>query len=249
MRISPPRPDFDLRIVPSSINVRNGVSARVTVYALRKDGFSGEIALELKNSPEGLALSGESVPAGQDQATVTLKAYTAAQPEPLRVSIVGRATIQGREVVHQAVPADNLMQAFEYRHLVPAQELEVAVTAGNPSRATLKLLGKSPVRIPVGGTARVQFSVQPRRLFANVPMELRRPPAGIALASVSPSREGLEIVLQADAAKVKLGLRGNLILAPVAAKPAEPGKGRKPPDRQRKPTAALPPIPFEVVAR
>ena len=51
LRISEPRPDFALRIVPSSINVRAGGSVPITVYALRKDGFSGEIALTLKDAP------------------------------------------------------------------------------------------------------------------------------------------------------------------------------------------------------
>jgi hypothetical protein len=248
LRLSAPRPDFELRVAPSSINVRNGASAPITVYALRKDGFAGQIALDLKDPPEGFALSGESVPAGQDQATLALRVYAAAPPEPVRVNIVGRAVIEGREVVRQAVPADNLVQAFEYRHLVPAQELAVAVTAGAAFRASAKLLSKSPVKIPAGGTVRVQFSVQPRRLFAHSPLELRKPPSGITLSSVSPSREGMEIVLQADAAKVKLGLHGNLILAPMAAKSADVGRPKLP-DRQRKPPAALPPIPFEVVAR
>ncbi len=48
LRIGPPRPDFELRIVPSSINVRGMASVPLTVYALRKDGFSGEITLALK---------------------------------------------------------------------------------------------------------------------------------------------------------------------------------------------------------
>ncbi len=249
LRIGPPRPDFDLRVVPSSINVRNGVSVPLTVYALRKDGFSGEIALQLKDAPEGFALSGETVPAGQEQVNLTLKVYTVAQQEPIRVNIVGRATIAGREVAHPAVPADNMTQAFEYRHLVPAQELEVAVSAGAPSRATVKLLGNMPIKIPAGGTARVRISVLPRTLFARSPLELRKPPLGIALAGVSPSRDGLEIVLQSDAAKVKVGLRGNLVLAPSVTKSAEPAKRRTPADRQRKLPATLPPIPFEVVAR
>ena len=58
LRISEPRPDFALRVVPSSINVRAGASVPITVYALRKDGFSGEIALALKDAPKGFTLSG-----------------------------------------------------------------------------------------------------------------------------------------------------------------------------------------------
>ena len=39
LRLGPPRPDFALRVVPSSLTVRGGMSVPFTVYALRKDGF------------------------------------------------------------------------------------------------------------------------------------------------------------------------------------------------------------------
>ena len=48
LRVGPPRPDFELRVVPSSINARAGTSAPITVHALRRDGFAGDIALELE---------------------------------------------------------------------------------------------------------------------------------------------------------------------------------------------------------
>ncbi len=48
LRLSPPRPDFELRIVPSSVSARAGASVPLTVYALRKDGFADEITLTLK---------------------------------------------------------------------------------------------------------------------------------------------------------------------------------------------------------
>ena len=72
LRISPPRPDFDLRVTPSAINGGRGMSIPITVHALRKDGFSGEIAVGLKDAPQGLALEGAVVPAGQDRVRITL---------------------------------------------------------------------------------------------------------------------------------------------------------------------------------
>ena len=47
LRISHPRPDFALRIVPSSLSVRGGMSLPFTVYALRRDGFSNAITLSI----------------------------------------------------------------------------------------------------------------------------------------------------------------------------------------------------------
>jgi len=147
LRISPPQPDFGLRVVPSSINVRAGATAALTVYALRKDGFSDEIALTLKDAPSGFTLSGGRVPAGQDQAKVTLKAPPTPTKEPLNLCVEGRAVIQGRQIVRAAVPADDMMQAFFYRHLVPAKDLKVAVIArAKPSPRPDRALPKEPLR-------------------------------------------------------------------------------------------------------
>ena len=147
LRISPPQPDFELRVVPSSVNVRAGATATLTVYALRKDGFSDEIALTLKDAPSGFTLSGGRVPAGQDQAKVSLKAPPTPTKEPLSLCVEGRAVIQGREIVRPAVPADDMMQAFFYRHLVPAKDLKVAVIPrAKPSPRPDRALPKEPLR-------------------------------------------------------------------------------------------------------
>ena len=45
----------------------------------------------------------------------------------MRLTIEGRAEIDGEEVVHAAVPAEDRMQAFLWRHLVPAEEMECLV--------------------------------------------------------------------------------------------------------------------------
>ena len=73
LRVSAPQPDFELRVTPSSINGRAGGSVPVTIYAVRKDGFSGDIAVVLKNAPPGLVLLGDAIPVGKDQAKFTLK--------------------------------------------------------------------------------------------------------------------------------------------------------------------------------
>ena len=43
-----------------------------------------------------------------------------------------------------------MMQAFIYHHLVPMQNLMVAVTGRERLRAPWKLLGEVPVKLPVG---------------------------------------------------------------------------------------------------
>jgi len=122
------RPDFALRVVPSSINARAGATVPLTVYALRQDGFTNDIALALQDTSSGFKLSGARIPANQDKVRLTLTIPADTRQEAVSLNLEGRATVQGRQIVRPAVPADDMMQAFFYRHLVLAKELKVAVS-------------------------------------------------------------------------------------------------------------------------
>lgn len=148
LRISPPRPDFELRLVPAGINARAGASVPITVYALRKDGFTGDITLSLKDAPNGFTLSGTRVPADKDQVRLTLRVPRMPTTEPISLRLEGRAQIGGRRIVRPAVPAEDMMQAFIYRHLVPAKELKVAVIERWKPRAPAKKPSPKKVNSP-----------------------------------------------------------------------------------------------------
>lgn len=248
LRISAPRPDFELRVVPSSITARAGMNVPVTVYALRRDDFAGDIKLALKDAPKGFALSGAWVPAGQDQVRLTLTVPPSSEKEVTGLSIEGRAMIGRRDVAHCAVPAEDMEQAFAYHHLVPAQELQVAVSGPPRPRAAIRLLSETPIRLPAGGTARVQITAPANTPSGKIQLELNGPPDGIAIRSVSPSRGGTQIVLASDAAKVKPGQKGNLIITASMKRGGDSAK-KLPPNQRAQPLAALPAIPFEITAR
>ncbi len=249
LRISPPRPDFALRVVPSSINVRGGASVPLTVYALRRDGFTNEITLSMLDAPKGFKLDSAKVPANQDQVRVTLQAPPAPTDAPVRLLLEGRAFVQGHPLVRPAVPAEDMMQAFAYRHLVPAKGLEVAVSGRFMNRMPLKILSSTPVKIPAGGTARVRVSAPGGGLANRVRFELNEPPDGIALGKVSPVSEGTEIELRSDASKSKPGLKGNLIVNIIPGQAvAAATKNKKQGTQLRAAVGTLPAIAFEVVA-
>jgi hypothetical protein len=248
LRLSAPRPDFELRVAPSSLSVRPGATVPLAVYALRRDGFAGEIALALKGAPAGFTLGGARVPGNQDQVRITLTAPPAPLAEPLRLNLEGRAKVQGREVVHAVVPADDLMQAFAYHHLVPAEDLSVVVAGRYAPRTVVRALEPAQVRIPAGGTARLRVGMPSSPFFDNVQFELGDPPAGIAVQNVSPGRESAEMVLASDAAKAKPGLKGNLIVNVYATRTPGGNKADKAPAAARRVLLdTLPAIPFEVV--
>jgi hypothetical protein len=127
LRIGAPRPDFELRVVPSSVSVPANGTVAVTVYAVRKDGFDGQIKLALKNPPKGLTATAVTMSGTQTTARLTFRSGLAPTSGPVRLAVVGSAKLAGKDIVREAVPAEDKMQAFLWRHLVPASELRAVI--------------------------------------------------------------------------------------------------------------------------
>jgi hypothetical protein len=233
LRLGPPRPDFELRVVPSCLNTIGWRLNPLAVHALRKDGFNGQIALGFKDNPDGLALDGALIPEGQDQVRLTLTVAPMLSGEPLRVCLEGRAMIDGKEVVRQALPAEEMTQAFFYKHLVPTRDFtivpddrfrfrEEAARAAAVQKPASKpaprrelyhpmdVLSQQPVKIPLGGTVEVQVRTGWSR-NGQPQVDLSDPPEGITVERVSWIEKGIAVVLRADAAKAKPGLKGNMM--------------------------------------
>ncbi|MHB1033571.1 MAG: zinc ribbon domain-containing protein [Pirellulales bacterium] len=127
LRISRPQPDFVLRLIPSRMNIASKGSAAVTVYAIRKDGFDGPIKLSFKDLPEGFQSPGATLAANQEVVGLSLRTSLAAIDKPINLTVVGTAKVGDQELVHEAVPAEDKMQAFLFRHLLPADNLPALV--------------------------------------------------------------------------------------------------------------------------
>lgn len=127
LRISAPRPDFALRLVPSSIAMRSRSTATVNVYAIRKDGFTGDIKLSLKDAPDGFSARPVTLSSQQNMTRLTVKTTLVSTEQPVALRVEGRATVGQQVVAREAVPAEDRMQAFLWRHLVPAEEFPALV--------------------------------------------------------------------------------------------------------------------------
>jgi hypothetical protein len=134
LRLSAPQPDFELRAVPASLSLRPGDRAPVRIVAMRKDGFTNEISIVLKNAPAGFKTSGGCIAAGTNETILTLTAPFTRERTPFTLTLEGRTRTDTGEIVRPVIPAEDMMQAFFYRHLVPAQELQVAILGRGPQR-------------------------------------------------------------------------------------------------------------------
>lgn len=152
--VGPPEPDFALRVVPSSISMRSNSTATLSVHAVRRDGFAGAIKVGLKDPPKGFESKGATLAATQDVVRITVKTSLVETPEPVNLVITGSSTNEGRTIVRDAVPAEDTMQAFLWRHLVPAADLRAFVfvpppappKAGSPRGTATKAASRSDAK-------------------------------------------------------------------------------------------------------
>ncbi len=249
LRISPRRPDFALRVVPSSFTARSGACMPVTVHAMRRDGFDGEIVLSLIDPPEGFVLAGGGIPAGKDKARLTLTAPMTPTEQPHRLRMAGTAMVAGRRIVRQVVPAEDRMQAFLYRHLVPSDDW-MAVVTGPVRRWAPKFSLTKPgrVEVPLGGTVAVRLNGPRARGGQNFKFELADPPAGVTVKSVRPETSGLTITLAASGKELKPGSQDNLIVNVYTSWGGKTKDGKARP-RRRVLFGTLPAIPIQIVAK
>jgi hypothetical protein len=176
----------------------------------------------------------------------------------------GRALVDGKEVVRQAVPAEVMTQAFFYQHVVPANDLtlvpedrarfrEEAARAAEQGRPlsdrhtfqqAMEILSEQPVRIPVGGTVEVQVRLGWSR-DGQIQVELSDPPEGITVDSASWTPHGLALILRGDSATAQPKLKGNLMANAYLQTTVteEDGTTRE----VRNFIGPLPALPFEVV--
>lgn len=251
LRVGPPQPDFALRMTPSSINLPAGHTAQFSVYALRKDGFDGDIEIALKDdAASSFTLSGGHIPAGRDQVRMTLTAGVGMEA-PVAVHLEGRAQIGGQTLRHPVVPAEDMMQAFAYRHLVPSQELMVASKGKGPKRwtAAAQLADSSPIRIPLGSSAQVRVKVPWHGMLPNVALELRDAPKGVSLDEITSGPKGLAFAVKASSDAEKAPSRDNLVVEAFmeTASGDKDAKAKK--KKNRFSLGVLPAIPYEIVKR
>lgn len=156
--------------------LRRGATVAVEVAAVRRDGFDGAIDLAVTGLPTGVTGHGLRIPPGKSRGLVliTAAADAAAAPTPLR--IVGRATVDGREIERgcrmasvawpvkdhsQEIPLPRLV-ADPYVSVSAAEDAPLTITTGtvDPAAgcAVIEAAAGSTVKVPLGLVRRSEFS-------------------------------------------------------------------------------------------
>jgi hypothetical protein len=116
LRIGPPTPDFAAYSAVSFANIPVGSFSRVKFMVDRKEGFTNEVKIVC----DDFALSDNVVGSTNTEKSVTFKAKDERTMKPTPVNLFAETVINGKTIRKPVTPADQMMQAFAYNHLLPA---------------------------------------------------------------------------------------------------------------------------------
>jgi hypothetical protein len=192
--VAPPQPDFELLITPSNPNVPRGGRVPVTVFAWRRDGFSGPIDVRLKGLPPGLSASPGRIAPDEMSVVLTLAADASMAAAHAPLEVVGSARIVGQRV-ERIARADERVSLIA-TGLAP----DVRVTSVTPSVIELAPGERTVVTATIeranGFAGRVPLSVN------NLPFRVTIPDIGLngILITEEQSARSFEIVADPGAA-------------------------------------------------
>lgn len=235
LKVAAAQPDFELRVSPSGVSTGAGRHTPISVHVLRRHGFEGEIRLSLADLPEGFGLSGACIPAGADGCRLTLDVPPKAAAGIFRPKLLGTATVAGKDITREALPTDDRMQAFLWRHLVEADEWLVQVRG---KTAPITRVGRGPLELPAGGSALVRFKCW-KDLAPRISPEPSAAPPGLTVSAPRATKDGFTLEIQAPP-DLEPGTRFHLI---VDLYPAQNGRRQ---GNARYPNNSLPALPILV---
>jgi hypothetical protein len=180
LRISDAQPDFKLIMEPSGLQIAPGGTAVFTVRAFRMEGFAGAVSIGTTNLPAGFTLSHTEIPADSDATRITITAPNEMASEVVSPEIIGTAMVDDVTITHTAIPVDDQMQAFLYRHLVPAQELVLAsVSTPSPIPFEARLPRSGVIELPLGAEIRIPLKGFVHAERQGTKVSIDHPPEGI----------------------------------------------------------------------
>ena len=194
------------------VALRGGATMAFDVVALRRDGFDGEIQIEMENLPPGVKAAGLRIPPGKSQGTLLL---TAAEDAPRGFSVAkvfGRAQINGAEVRRNCPSASMAWPVKDHSAEVPAPRLfaDMPVSVGGAEQTPLSILpGQEQAFEAVAGQKlTIPLKLHWRGEFSAGPVKLKplgADFAGVAAFDVASKAAQSEVVLDLAALKLTPG--------------------------------------------
>jgi len=191
--------------------LRRGATVAVEVVAVRRDGFDGAIELAVEGLPSGVAGHGLTIPPGKTRGLVLLTAAADASPSPAALRIVGRGTVDGREITRPCRMATVAWPVRDHSQEIPLPRLaadpHVSVSRAEDAPLTITTgpvdpqAGCAVIQAVADATVKVPLGLVRRSGFSGGVIRLKAFGAGFESFPV------LEVPLTADSAEAVLDLK------------------------------------------
>jgi hypothetical protein len=221
----------DRNALSKPLSLRGGATMALEVIALRRDGFDGEIALDMEQLPKGISARGLKIAAGQSRGLLLLTADADAPRSFANAQFVGRATIAGAEVVRPCRLASMAWPIPDSWGEIPRPRLlfDVAVSASGTEQAPLTIAPLTPGPIDANGTGKISIPLKLTRRseFSGSTMQLRAMGCGferVPSLNVTLTDEKSEAQLDLAALKLPPGDHWFAFYGGAVAKYREPKK-------------------------
>jgi hypothetical protein len=190
--------------------LRRGSTVAVEVAVVRRDGFDGAIDLAVDGLPTGVTGTGLRIPAGKNRGLVLVTAAADAAVPPTPLCIVGRASVDGREIERVCRMATVAWPVRDHSQEIPLPRLTadpcVSVSAIEDAPLTITTGAVDPqagcavMEAAVGTTVTVPLGLVRRAAFSGGLIRLKAFGEGFEAFPV------LEVPLTADSAEAVLDL-------------------------------------------
>jgi hypothetical protein len=153
-------------------------------------------------------------------------------------------------MVRPAIPAEHMMQAFIWYHLVPVENWNVIVSGKpGPKMPFRPLMPSSGLMLPRGGDLFVGVQPLAKNITGDdIQVQLSEPPEGVS-ASIVTDAEGKFAVKISTDEEAEAELRGNLLMQFYKESTPKPTEENPAPKTRRTDYGYFPAIPFEISKR
>lgn len=134
----------DRNALSKPVALRNGRTMAFEVVTIRRDGFDGEIEINMAGLPEGLSAQGYTIPKGKNHGILTITAADDAPRSFATAQIFGTAMIDGKKTTRPCRLASMKWPVTNARNDIPAPRLfaDVPVSVGGLEAAPITIRAK-----------------------------------------------------------------------------------------------------------
>ena len=188
-------PDFRLGTNPANPNIPLGGSVPITVSLDEIRGFDGPVEITVKGLPRAITAGPATIAAGQTSTVLVLTAAPdrALDEHPTPIQIVGRATVEGHDLVRVANRETDRDEPLQLASIVPPPDV---VVSAESNQLTLEPGKEITVRLNVerhnGFKGRVPCTVQ------NLPFGVRVVNVGLNGVLVTEAQSSRTFTLRAE---------------------------------------------------